>query len=589
MPLNFADFKDIGFISNQLTCSLIDKNCAVLWLCLPRFDSDPSIAYVLDEERGGIFKISPSVPFSSEQKYIAPNVLNTNFKTAEGKCDINDFLIPGKSVFVREIFSDIKLRLDFRPLFNFNDNNFNRTETGSRFIFDGKNSEGKNGKGRLVLEITGNFNKIGDYSWEISPGSGQVILTYYPTPDVYELERTNNAQPNMAKALDSSVSYWDSYAGKITLDLKGTALQDFAPMLRSSAFLILGLIYSPTGSIIAAPTASLPEDPGGKRNWDYRYVWVRDSSIMASALCSIGFEIDGRRALEFLFSMIDYSGKPLYNLYKVDGTRIYGEKYINSLRGFMDSKPVRIGNRATNQIQLDVEGEFLHAVKDYFDMTKDKDFIQNHVKAIEYIADWLSDNWQLADSGIWEKPEDHEYTHSKVMLWVALESAGSMITALGGRDKWIDTRNEIRDWIFLNCVKDGYFVTFPNSSEVDSTALSFPLYGFVGINDPVFMKTLKIIEKMLLVKGFVYRYSFDSIGKANHAFALCSTWLSSAYAKLGRKDEAIKILSNIKEITGRNNFMGEDIDIHSKIFTGNFPQGFVHAGFIKAIINIKNS
>ena len=584
MALNFTDFKDIGFISNQLTSSLIDKNGNVLWLCFPRFDSDPFISYLLDEKNGGIFKISPLSPFSSSHKYTAPNILHTNFKTSEGSADINDFLIPGKSILVRNINSEITTQLNFNPLFNFHTMNFNYSEDGNKIIFDGKT-----GKGRLVLEIAGEYKKTGDFTWQIEKGLNQVILSYYPSAEIYELESKNVSQSNLSKALDSTIDYWGAYTERIKLSLVGTNLEEFEQLLRSSVFTILGLTYSPNGSIIAAPTASLPEDPGGNRNWDYRYVWVRDSAIMASALCNLGFNTESRRALEFLFSMIDYSGKPLYNLYRVDGTKIYGERYVDSLNGFMDSKPVRIGNRATNQIQLDIEGEFLYAVKNYFDSNKDKEFIQNHLKAIEYIADWLADNWQLADSGIWEKPDDHEYAHSKVMIWVALESAGKLVLELGGVDRWKEIREEIKQWVMSNCVKDGYFITFPKSNDIDATVLSFPIYGFIDANDPIFIKTLKVVEKTLFIKGFVYRYNFDSLGKSNHAFVLCSMWLASVYSKTKRKDDAINLLKNVKSIVGPNNLIGEDIDIHNKVFTGNFPQGFVHAAFINSIIDILNN
>ncbi len=581
MSLSFADFKDIGFISNQLTSSLIDKSGNVLWLCFPRFDSDPSIAYILDENKGGVFRVAPTTKFSSEHKYTAPNILRTNFKTIEGTADITDFLVQGKSIIVRDIRSDINLQLNFKPLFNFTSDNFNYSEDNTRAIFDSKN-----GKGRIVLEIGGQFKKIGDYTWEIFKGLSQLIVSYYPSVEVYTLESKNNQQINMAKALESTIDYWGSYAEKIKINVANTNLNGFDSLFKASVFTILGLIYAPTGSIIAAPTASLPEDPHGNRNWDYRYVWVRDSAIMASTLCNVGLEIEGRRALEFLFSMIDYSGKPLYNLYRVDGTKIYGERYINSLDGFMGSKPVRVGNRATNQIQLDIEGEFLYAVKTYFNVTKDKEFIQTHLKAIEYIADWLVDNWQLADSGIWEKPEDHEYSHSKVMIWVALESAGSLVKEVGGKDRWNETRDEIKNWVFSNCVKNGCIITFPNSNDVEAQALSFPLYGFISFNDPLFLNTLKAMEKTLVVKGFVYRYNFDPLGRANHAFVLCSAWLASVYVNLDRKNDAIKILENLKEITGPNNLVGEDIDVHDKQFSGNFPQGFVHAALVQAILDI---
>ncbi len=283
MNLNFSDFKDIGLISNQLTSSLIDKNGNILWLCLPKFDSDPSIAYILDENKGGIFKVSPLEEFSSEHKYTAPNILRTTFKTASGVANITDFLVQGKAILARTIQSDIILQVDFKPLFNFLNDNFNYSESENRFIF-----ESKTGKGIIVLEINGNFKKTNDYKWELSKGINSLVLCYYPSREVYNLESPNNVSINISKALESTIDYWGSYAEKIKVDLQGTALESFNQFFKSSVFTILGMVYTPTGSIIAAPTASLPEDPRGGRNWDYRYVWVRDSSIMASALCEVG-------------------------------------------------------------------------------------------------------------------------------------------------------------------------------------------------------------------------------------------------------------------------------------------------------------
>ena len=583
MSLKFSDLKNYNYISNQLTGTLIGPNGDVVWLCLPRFDSDPEIAYLLDESKGGFFNLLPLDQFSSDSKYISPNVLRTDFKTLNGTAEVIDFLTPGKPVFVKEINSKIKLKLAFRPLFNFDQRGFVYSEDGNRAIFDGKN-----GKGRLVLEINGKYSKKADYTWELEAGIYDIVLSYYKNAEAYELE-SKSSTSNLSKALEYTINYWKTYLDRIKLSLKGGPLEGFEQLFRSSIILMLGLVYSPTGGIVAAPTASLPEDPSGNRNWDYRYVWVRDSSITASALCSLGFETEGRRALEFLFSMIDYSGKPFYNLYRADGVRVYGEKYIEAFQGFMNSKPVRIGNGATNQIQLDIEGEFLYAVKRYYESTGDKEFLQNHLKAIEYIADWLSDNWELADSGIWERPDDQNYTHSKAMIWVALDTAGKLVKEIGGEDRWSDTRKTIRNWVLSNCVSDGNLVTFPGSKEVDSTVLSFPIYGFMSVNDPLFLRTLKTVEKTLVINGFVYRYTSDTIGKVNHAFALCSMWLSSIYSKLGRKQEAIKIIENVKSIVGPNNLIGEDIDISSKTFTGNFPQGFVHGAFIRAVLDVLKS
>jgi GH15 family glucan-1,4-alpha-glucosidase len=175
-----------------------------------------------------------------------------------------------------------------------------------------------------------------------------------------------------------------------------------------------------------------------------------------------------------------------------------------------------------------------------------------------------------------------------MMIWVALDSAGKLLSEIGGVDRWADAKDEIKQWILSRCVKDGCIVTYPGSNEVEAQVLTFPLYGFISFNDSLFLNTLRQVEKNLLIKGFVYRYNFDPIGKATHSFVLCSTWLASVYAHLNRKNDAIKLLDNIKSVTGPNNLVGEDVDVHAKVFTGNFPQGFVHAGIIQSLLDILN-
>lgn len=582
MSLTFKDLTGWGFISNQDTASLIDSGGEILWLCFPRFDSDPVISFLLDEERGGRFYIRPKDPYKSKQEYIAPNVLRTTFKTSGGSCSITDVLLLGKNMLVRDVKSDIDLELEIRPAFNFGGSQAGYSERDGFGVFDNSNSEE-----RMAVKIGMDVKERGSGGkYILKPGEGQVALAYYATREIFDFPAERNSFQNLQKSVQTVIKFWDS---KLRIDVDGLKLtgdQRLDQTFKTSVWLILGLMYSPSGGIIAAPTTSLPEDPGGVRNWDYRYVWIRDCSAMASALCDTGLAIEGRRALGFLLGLLDLSGKPFSNIYKVNGSKIYGERYLTDLSGFMASRPVKAGNRASNQMQLDIEGEFLDALFHYFDRTKDMEFISSHAKSIEYIADWISGNWQLTDSSIWEKPEDKEYTYSKVMSWVALDRAGKLMAVIGQPDRWAKVKDSIKRWVMSKCVRDGRFIVEPENTETDATPLLFPLYGFIDPHDKIFLSTLSLIEKTMVKGDFVFRYSSDSLGRSTHPFVLCSFWRSSVYSMLGDAERARSILRSLVDIAGPLCLFGEDVDMKERTFTGNFPQGFAHAGFIRAYLDV---
>ncbi len=582
MALTYEDVKNWGFISNQITASLIDRNGEVLWLCLPTFESGAVIAYLLDENSGGRFYLKPSQQFISSQKYTAPNVLTTEFKTDEGTAEVTDFLVPGKNMLIRNMKSDIELEFRMNPVFNFGNSQINKWERDGLFIFDDKKSGG-----RLIVKIDhNNIKRVDDQTFRIGKGDGRIILSYYESSALSELSAEKDSLKNVSGYLEIATKKWETKLRNKSFNSLVSDDDRLSMLFKTSVSTILGMVYSLTGAIIAAPTTSLPETPGGNRNWDYRYMWVRDSSMMTSALCDVGFTTQSRRTIEFLFNLIDYSSKPFYTMYRINGNKMYGERFVENLKGFMGSKPIRVGNRATNQLQLDVEGEFLDALYHYFLKTKDVEFIKSNIKAVEYIADWVSKNWQLNDSGIWEGVEDMDHTHSKVMMWVALDRAAKLVEASGGKDVWTDTRQEIKDWVYANCTGGGYFNTYPDSGVLDATILTFLIYGFLDKEDKVFLNSLKRLEKTLIKEGFVYRYLNDSMGEERQAFSLCSTWLSSVYGRISRTNDAKKVLSDLAAVSGPLGLIGEDVDVKSKIFTGNFPQGFAHAGYIRAFMDL---
>jgi GH15 family glucan-1,4-alpha-glucosidase len=241
--------------------------------------------------------------------------------------------------------------------------------------------------------------------------------------------------------------------GKIAeIEIEGYTGDQLLEAYQTSVGILLGLLYNPTGAIVAAPTTSLPEVEGGSRNWDYRFAWVRDSSIVAEALISAGFSAEARRIIEFFSRMVSFTSKPfIYPLYSIDGSVPPKEEEIPWLSGYENSKPVRIGNAAAGQLQLDLEGFFLDAFFKYYEATGDENYIRSHLDVIEYIADWVSENWKLEDVGIWEeRGVQGHYIHSKVMMWVALDRAGKLMNAIGKENPWKETRHEIKEWVLQN-------------------------------------------------------------------------------------------------------------------------------------------
>ncbi len=571
-----------------MTSAIITDNAEICWLPLPRFDSSAPFCTILDDQKAGYFRIELDSQREYKQSYIAPNVLKTSIKTDNGECSIIDFLLLGEPRLIRELKSTVKIKLFIRPKFEYGkyEPKIEKRESGALFI-------NPNGGDAIELEIKDatilGYN--GDTEWTLSPGIGRIILTYYP-----DYPRESDAKQNAAVdslLLDRTTSYWNSILSKETaeeqVNLPTELPVEFKDLFVSSLSTVLGLMYGPSGGIIASPTTSLPESVGGFRNWDYRYVWVRDATMMAKALMSAGFKLQAGRTITFLLNLISHSDKPFASIYTVGGLKPPPERQLFWLSGVANSKPVRVGNSAALQTQLDIEGYFMDLFESYCRDAENLTFLKTNWSTINCIVAWISENWQLSDSGIWEEPFPQEFTYSKAMMWVALDRAIKLGKKLDIKlDNAEKAKADIRTWIFDNCIKDGAFVKTPYTNETDASLLTLPLYGFIGLDEPIFLNTLNNIEKDLVVDGFVYRYKNYEIGKPSHQFTLCSAWLSSVYAKMGRIDNAQTLIKNVSELCGPLKLVGEHVDKDNKFFLGNFPQGFAHAGIINALIDISN-
>ncbi len=550
--------KPLGFISNGITSALINDG-SIVWLSFPRFDSPSVFAKLLDEE-GGEFSIFPHEECKVSYNYVLPNVMSTTFKCEKGRAEVIDLMPIGERSIVRKVVTEIPLRVKVKPVFNYGLYKavVEKEADGTRFM---------NPLSRECLALIPGLE-------EVKPPGVTFYLTYSSATE-YGPFRKKQLGREVEKTIRITEDYWKR---KISVKYERMSPAEVSLMV------LLGSIYSPTGASVAAPTTSLPEVEGGTRNWDYRFAWVRDSSMVSEALLSYGYIVESRRIINFLLGSMNFSSKPfLHPLYTVDGGDPPPETDIGWLSGFKGSKPVRVGNGAASQVQLDIEGFFIEAVYQYFRKTGDKEFLRENWSKLEYIHSWVSRNWKLKDAGMWEdRGAPQHYTHSKVMMWVVLDRIGKM-----GREVRKKVSNSSKErlysWIMENCVRDGYFTRYAGSTEVDANLLTLPLYGFVDIKDRTFLNTLHKIEQDLVQGKFVKRYRKDFLGEASHPFTLAGVWLSRVYARLDRRDEARDFLLSVLKPSLGTYLVGEHVDVDKMEYTGNYPQVFVHAQLLLAL------
>ncbi len=484
---SIKELKETGMVSNNITAALINSDGSVEWMPMPRFDSSPVFCSILDDKVGGKCTVGVG-DLRGKQEYIAPNILKTVFKSKDAESSVTDFLIPVKPMLIREIKSDVEMNVNILPTFNYGKCAGTAEKRDNSIVF-------RNPQGKDFLEVI--FDSLEVKSKSLSEftvnGFGQIRLEYF-IDEAHKENETKVAQSSSpSQSLDHSLKYWEGMLppdGIMGLpDGPIEIPQNVLLLYQRSLSVMLGLMYSPSGSIIAAPTTSLPESIGKQWNWDYRYSWVRDSSMMAEALIKSGMVVHGRRIIEFFLGLINYSGKPFIPFYGVGGTRPDHERQIPWLSGLMNSKPVRVGNHAEEQIQLDAEGEFMNALTAYYKATKDKVFIKVNWRAVEQIASWINSNWELDDNGPWEEPFRQNFTYSKVLMWVALDCAEYLGNEIGVDVTEIKSNKEkIKAWIIDNCIKKGVIVKHSFTDDIDAALLVLPLHGFIDVDSDVFKK-----------------------------------------------------------------------------------------------------
>lgn len=570
-----------GFLSNRCTAALLSPVGVVEWLAWPRFDGEAVFCRLLDEAQGGFFSTLPFSPLIAHYQCYRPGtlILETTLETAEGVAHLTDFLPIGRHAYRRRIATDIPLLLCCHPTFGFGyaAASYELTESGALFHHPA-------GVEAVVLAMRGDTRKLGERdAWRVGPGHVEIELRYGAE---WGQEKGELSLPlEDGDALEAvTARYW-----------KGALLRYDGPWKEwfdRSILTIRGLSYRTNGALLASATTSLPEAVGETRQWDYRFVWVRDGAYGAEALLLAGDPVACRQYLEFMFNLVDLVGKPYPSPFvRVDGSRAHGERELLWLSGYRGSRPVRVGNAASHQVQMDLEGELLWLLLMYWRMTGDRTLIRDYWWVVDTLVEWLTQHWNDPDASLWEfrGPPD-VYTHSQVLCWVGIGAgialAGEVLNRRDLVRRWKDSQRRVRDHIMASQRASGesFYTQSARSAVVDAALLTLPLYGFVRVDDPLFLGTLRAIEDQLVVDGTVFRYRTDQLGPVRHPFTLAGFWLARVYLRLGEFDKADRLIQRQLELSTDLRLFAEHVDPLSGEPHGNFPQLFPHAGLVTTLV-----
>jgi GH15 family glucan-1,4-alpha-glucosidase len=579
--------EDYGMIGDCETAALVGRNGSIDWLCLPRFDSDSCFAALLGEPKNGRWLVAPTGTAEvSDRRYRDGTlILETTFKTAEGTVLLIDFMPPkGKASDVVRIVvgmegrvnmrSELVIRFDYGRTVPW----ISRLENGLLRAIAGQNM--------LLLStpvsVRGEDMKtVGEFT--VAAGNKvPFVLThaasYLPIPK----------SPDPFKALTDTEQFWRKWSS----GFKGAG--KWSEVALRSLITLKALTFSPTGGIVAAPTTSLPEKIGGSRNWDYRFCWVRDATLTLLALMGAGYFHEASAWREWLVRAVAGSPDQLQIMYGVAGERRLSEWEVPWLCGFENSKPVRIGNAAHGQLQLDVFGEMMDAL---YQARRGGLPASEPAWAMECaLLEHLASIWEQPDSGIWEvRGEPRHFTYSKMMAWVAFDrgiKSAQEFKLPAPLDDWRRIRDEIHNDVCANGYDQdlGYFVQAYGSKQLDASLLLIPSIGFLPATDQRVRGTIEAIERELVVDGFVQRYDTaqtdDGLPPGEGMFLACSFWLADAYQMLGRVQDAEKLFERLLALRNDLGLLSEEYDPDQRRLVGNFPQAFSHISLINTAHNL---
>lgn len=581
---------DFGIVGNCSSGALISSRGSIDWLCLPYFDSGSVFAKILDDKIGGQFEIIVGESYSVEQNYIPrTNLLATKFSDGENIFEIIDFMpryVNGSKKYYAppdliRYFRHISGRPEFSIFYN------PRLEYASVPV---KTSIGDD----YIKSVTskGEYNSVYLYSDfkhdDIIKGKSIILendkfclLSYNQKILEQNIERES-------LKLERTKVYWLNWSEKT----KHYSI--YGDQILRSALVLKLLSFDKSGAILAALTTSIPETIGEVRNWDYRFCWLRDASMVIRVLTNLGHKNVVRRYLSFILELMPEKDEKIQIMYGIHGEKKLTERILDHLSGYEGSKPVRVGNAAYKQKQHDIFGVLMDVIHQQFRKFNvsmaDGEALWTITRGIVRV---VNQSWKKPDRGIWElRDSQYHFTFSKVLCWVAIDRA-IKIAGLINQQKYVDEWSKLRSKIHRDIHKKAWnaelnaFTQYYGSEVMDASNLLMEAYGFIDANDPRFIGTVELTKKELCKDGLMYRYkNKDDFGEPKSSFTICTFWMINSLFKIGRKDEAKEMFENLLSYGNHLGLFSEDIDFESKRLLGNFPQAYSHLALIETAITL---
>ena len=590
--MNIDKGLNYGIIGNCKSSALINEDSSIDWCCLPQFDSSAIFCKIIDNHIGGSFKIEADESYIITQQYINNTaIVRTNFKNPKNEFEVLDFMTrykldhqnfyspPEIQRLIKPIKGLPKIKVLYNPTLEYA-NGKTKTYEKEDFIVSVLDEASYE---TLFLYTDIEKKKIlENKEFELSK-SVYLNLSYNEKIDLPSLSKSE-------EEFKKTQEYWLNWCKK------SPSFKSYNKEITRSSITLKLLTFEKTGAVLAAATTSIPETIGEVRNWDYRFCWIRDASMVIKIIAKLGHQRIVKNFIDFIVNLIPNKNEKLQIMYGIDGQKNLTEKILKHLSGYKNSKPVRIGNAAYIQKQNDIYGILVDAI--HFQIEKFKDISYKHeqlwsiVKSVVWVVE---KNWKKPDKGIWEfRNEDQHFTFSKLLCWVAIDRAIKISNLIkNGRksDKWKILREEIKNDIHLNAwnPKIKAFTQSYGSDFLDASVLLMESYGFIDCKDPKYVDTVKAIERELLFDGLLFRYkNNDDFGEPKSSFTVCTFWYINSLFKIGEETKAKNLFDQLLSNSNHMGLFSEDLDFKTKKMLGNFPQAYSHLALIETAMNFNS-
>lgn len=587
------DTLDYGLIGNGKSAALIAKSGSLDWCCLPNFNSASVFAKLLDKKKGGHFSFEVTSDYTISQKYLRKtNILCTTYASEDAGFQVLDFMpryreddgtfyTPPDVVRYIHVLKGIpKFKVRYEPRLN-----YAREETiteNHRYYLKSFTKTGTYDSLYLYTSLDLDQVLTGE---EISlEGNAYFLMGYH------EKLREQNLERAYLK-FQRTKTYWMNWSESTT------KFPYYDEAINRSALVLKAMTYQKTGAVLAAVTTSLPETIGEVRNWDYRFCWIRDASMVIKVLTSLGHRESAQSFLQFIIDLIPNKNEKLQIMYGINGEKELTENVLDHLEGYEGSKPVRVGNAAYSQKQNDIYGILMEVIYQHFlrfeTTLENSEELWTIVRGIVRIVE---EHWKEPDKGIWEfRTEERHFTFSKLLCWVAVDRAvkiGEILRNGINDQKWKNLRQEIYDDIYhrgWNEEVQAYTQSY-GSSDLDASTLLMENYGFIKAKDPRFISTVKATERELCYNGLLFRYkNKDDFGTPSSSFTICTFWFINSLYKIGEKEKAMKMFDELLSYSNHLGLFSEDLDFETKRLLGNFPQAYSHLALIETAMNFSQN